>query len=117
MRMFTSLLWVLVTLAFGFDAVAQPCDLRAQATAEMHHAADEAMPCHDGMMMAEPTAPNDQPEHQKDTCCCAALLTNIVTVESVDLTQPLPGLVAWTSPLPDALRSIDSEYEPPPPRA
>lgn len=117
MRLLTSLLWVLVTLAFAYDAVAQPCDPRAQAGSEMHPAADDAMPCHDGMMTADPAAPNDPPEHQSDACCCAALLTNIVAVDPVDLAQPLPGLVAWTSPLPDALRSIESDYEPPPPRA
>ena len=104
-------------LAFGFDAVAQPCELQAQASTEMHHDMSDAMPCHDSMMLAEDKMPTDGQDHQADTCCCAAMLTNVVAVHGVDLTQPLPGITVWASPLPDSANSVEFEYEPPPPRA
>ena len=33
LRAFTSVLWIIAALALGFEAVAQPCDLRAEITA------------------------------------------------------------------------------------
>lgn len=117
LRAITSILWVFVTLAFGFEAVAQPCDLRMQMQAKTALTTMSDMPCHDGMMMASETAPQDAPEHQKETCCCAALLTNAVTFERVKLQQPSPGISVWAVPLPDSANSISIEYEPPPPRA
>lgn len=117
LRVLTSALWIFVTIAFGFDAVAQPCDVRAELQ-ELHaNASTEQMPCHEGMAMdAEPDQP-DAPAHQKDTCCCAALLTNAVTVNAVDLDEPLPTIQTWADPFPDNATSIAFEFEPPPPRA
>ena len=117
MRLITSLLWIFVILAFGFDAVAQPCELRAQASPESHLEMVEAMPCHDGSTMASSSEPSDPQNHDLDTCCCAAMLTNVVAVAGVDLTQPLPGITLWASPIPDNANSVEFEYEPPPPRA
>lgn len=116
-RVLTSALWVFVTIAFGFDAVAQPCDLRAEL--QMSHAdvSTEQMPCHEGMTMGADTETPDAPVHQKETCCCAALLTNAVTVNAVDLDQPLPSVQTWADPFPDSATSIAFEFEPPPPRA
>lgn len=117
MRVLTSALWIFVTIAFGFDAVAQPCDLRAQLLASPAHEATEQMPCHDNMAMDVDTETPDAPVHQKDSCCCAALLTNIVTVNAVDLDQPLPSAATRADPFPDSATSIAFEFEPPPPRA
>lgn len=117
MRLLTSFIWVFVTLAFGLDAVAQPCDLRADVRSEMHTMSAAEMPCHDAMEQAEPADPAGHSEHQQDICCCAALLTNIVVLSAVDLDQPLPGMTSWATPLPDNANSIPFEYEPPPPRA
>ncbi|MEL6861673.1 MAG: hypothetical protein AAGL11_07535 [Pseudomonadota bacterium] len=117
MRFLASFLWVFVLFAFGFDALAQPCELRAQAASETHHQMTEAMPCHEHMIMAETSQPTENEPHQADTCCCAALLTNVVAVDGVDLSQPLPGLTVWASPLPQSANSVEFEYEPPPPRA
>ena len=117
MRFLTSILWVFVTLAFGFDAVAQPCELRVEAQSETAITDMSEMPCHRGMVMdAEPDAPSP-PMHEEDTCCCAALLTNAVTFAAVNVDQPLPGLTIWAPPFPDNATSIALEYEPPPPRA
>ncbi|MEL7547431.1 MAG: hypothetical protein AAGJ84_12325 [Pseudomonadota bacterium] len=115
MRFLAPVLWIFVTLAFGFDAVAEPCDLRMQVTAEQPSMNE--MPCHDGMMMGSETETPDAPGHQKETCCCAALLTNAITFAQVGSDQPAPGLSLWASPLPDHATSISIEYEPPPPRA
>lgn len=117
MRALTSFLWIFVILAFGFDAVAQPCELSAQSASEAAHEMTDAMPCHEGMIMTPSTEPSEHQTHDLDTCCCAAMLTNVVAVEAVDLTQPLPGITLWASPIPDNADSIEFEYEPPPPRA
>ena len=124
LRALTSALWLIAALALGFEAVAQPCDLRAEMTAGSAHEAMADMPCHDGMMMPamhETVAP-DMPEHSMPghdipACCCAALLGNGVTADAADLRQPVPGLTLWALPLPDSANSILLEYEPPPPRA
>ena len=113
-RVLTSLLWVVLVMALGFDATAQPCDMRTEAQPEAVQMSD--MPCHDGMMMADAGSP-EMPEHPGDACCCPALLTNAVTLDAADLKQPLPGLAVWTMPLPDNANSLSFEYEPPPPRA
>ena len=117
MRVVTSFVWIFVILAYGLDAVAQPCELRAQTSPDNHNELVEAMPCHDGMLMSTESEPVDHKTHDLDTCCCAALLTNVVTVEGVDVTQPLPGISIWASPIPDNANSVEVEYEPPPPRA
>ena len=117
MRWLASFLWVFVIFAFGFDAIAQPCELRIQASSEIHQDMSETMPCLDGMMMAESSEPTQNEPHHTDTCCCVALLTNVVAVDGIDLTQPLPGITVWTNPLPQIANSVEYEYEPPPPRA
>nr|WP_070960595.1 hypothetical protein [Hyphomonas sp. Mor2] len=124
LRAITSVLWFIAALALGFEAVAQPCDLRAEMTAGPAHEMMADMPCHDGMMMPEMTdtaehhAPGqDMPRHDSPACCCAALLGNGVTSDPVSLSQPVPGLTLWAMPLPDTANSILLEYEPPPPRA
>ena len=117
MRVLTSTLWVLVIFAFGFDAVAQPCELRAQTIPDAQHEMTDAMPCHEGMMMTAPSDPMEHQDHDADTCCCVALLTNVVVMTGVDLSQPLPGMTLWAAPNPDNANSVEFEYEPPPPRA
>lgn len=114
-RAFTSFLWLIAALALGFEAAAQPCDMRADMQSS-HQEMMADMPCHDGMNMAA-TDHEQAPEHHENACCCAALLGNGVTVEPTLIAQPLPGLTLWSSPLPDDARSIVYEYEPPPPRA
>ena len=119
MRFIASALWVFVTLAFAFDAVAEPCDLRLKF--ETEQTATSEMPCHDDMGMgivvsSESDSPH-APEHHEDTCCCAALLTNAVAIGRMEMQQPIPGLSVWASPLPETARSVTFEYEPPPPRA
>ena len=116
MRILTSIIWVFITMAFGFEAMASPCDLRMQTEIEVEHVHHEAMPCHDGMEMPASSNPEEAPEHHSETCCCAALLTNISLIEAAELDQPLPGIMAWTIPLPDHAASIPFEYDPPPPR-
>lgn len=116
-RMLTSMLWVFVMLVFGFDAVAQPCDLRLELQSQSAQTVMADMPCHQGMAMNQDTQPSQSPEHQSDTCCCAALLTNIVALDQASLDQPAPGISAWAVPLPDTANSVSFEYEPPPPRA
>lgn len=124
LRAFTSVLWLIAALALGFEAVAQPCDLRVQISTTQTHEMMADMPCHDGMMMREKTdaatsdAPDhDRPSHDNPACCCAALLGNGVTTDAPRLSQPLPSLMLWAMPLPDNANSILLEYEPPPPRA
>ncbi len=124
LRAMTSVLWIIAALALGFEAVAQPCELRAEMTEPSAHVAMADMPCHDGMEMAQdtPTMPghhdqqNDQ-NHERQACCCAALLGNGVAANAPDLSQPIPWLTLWATPLPDTAKSILLEYEPPPPRA
>ncbi len=115
LQFLTPVLWVFVTLVFGLDAVAQPCDLRMQVEAEQTSMSD--MPCHEGVTMASEMDMPDAPDHQKDTCCCAALLTNAVTFERIEVQQPSMGISVWSAPLPDNAYSVSIEYEPPPPRA
>jgi|GEM_PF-2880146 len=125
LRAFTSMLWLIAALALGFEAVAQPCDLRAEMmSATTHTDAMADMPCHESMMMsamtdtAAPEMPDhEHPSHDAPACCCAALLGNGVTAEAPHLGQPVPGLTLWAMPLPDTANSILLEYEPPPPRA
>lgn len=123
LRFLTPVLWAFVTLVFGLDAVAQPCDLRVNLQTEMQHDTKAEMPCHDSMMaVAEtqhPDAPQNQEhqDHQNDTCCCAALLTNAVTFDRTNVAHPLPGLSLWAMPLPVTALSVSIEDEPPPPRA
>lgn len=120
LRALTSMLWLIAALALGFEAVAQPCDLRAEMMSAPAHEAMSDMPCHDGMMMAEPDTPmpgHEMPDHDTPACCCAALLGNGVTTDAPSLSQPVPGLTLWATPLPDTANSILLEYEPPPPRA
>ncbi|MEP1144962.1 MAG: hypothetical protein ABJH52_14680 [Henriciella sp.] len=75
------------------------------------------MPCHDGMTMGSETELPKVPEHQKETCCCAGLLTNAVTLDGVSFDRPPVGITVWAAALPDNANSISIEYEPPPPRA
>ena len=119
LRAFTSVLWLIAALALGFEAVAEPCDLRAEMNTHVAHEQVADMPCHDGMRMeGHHTSPeHEMPSHDGKTCCCAALLGNGVTAEAPDLDQPVPGLSLWATPLPDSANSILLEYEPPPPRA
>jgi hypothetical protein len=115
-RSLTSMLWLIAALALGFEAMAQPCDMRADMQATSGHEMMADMPCHDGMMM--PTPDNDQaPKHHDMSCCCAALLGNGVTVAAIEVTQPTPGLTQWSTPLPDSALSYLAEFDPPPPRA
>ncbi len=116
LRALTSGLWLIAALALGFEAVAQPCDLRADLETPAAHEMMADMPCHDMMMATEPH--KDAPSHHEtQTCCCAALLGNGVTTDAPELSQPLPGLTLWAIPMPDTANSILLEYEPPPPRA
>ena len=121
LRAFTSALWLVAALALGFEAVAQPCDMQAEMTAGAQHEMMPDMPCHDDMMMAAPAhapMPDHQtPDHESQACCCAALLGNGVTSEAPSLSQPVPGLMLWATPMPDTANSILLEYDPPPPRA
>ena len=117
MRVISSLLWLFVTLAFAFDAVADPCELRADALVPAHHVSAGEMPCHDMKMTAEKETHREAPQHHADTCCCAALLTTVIGIERSELKQPLPGILAWSAPLNDRAESLPFEYEPPPPRA
>lgn len=120
LRAMTSMLWIIAALALGFEAVAQPCELRAEITEPAAHVAMADMPCHDGMVMAQdtPSMPDHHDQkHDRQACCCAALLGNGVTANAPDLSQPIPGLILWATPLPDTAQSILLEYEPPPPRA
>ncbi|MEM9055107.1 MAG: hypothetical protein AAGB16_07265 [Pseudomonadota bacterium] len=116
LRALTSMLWFIAALALGFEAVAQPCDLRAEMTDAPHHDMMADMPCHDHIM-APTSEPDEMPEHDNPACCCAALLGNGVTADAPDLTQPVPGITLWATPLPDNASSIFLDYEPPPPRA
>lgn len=118
LRALTSMLWLIAALALGFEAVAQPCDLRAELATQPAHEMVSDMPCHDGMAMAANPQPSEHqmPSHEGQTCCCAALLGNGVTADAPDLEQPVPGLTLWSIPLPDTANSILLEYEPPPPR-
>lgn len=117
MRVISSLLWLFVTLAFAFDAVADPCELRADVLAIAHHVSAEEMPCHDMKMTAEKETHHETPGHHADSCCCAALLTTVIGFERSDLKEPLSDILAWTAPLNDRAESLPFEYEPPPPRA
>ena len=117
MRVISSLLWLFVTLAFAFDAVAEPCELRAEVSATAQHVSAEGMPCHDMNMTAEKKTHPEAPGHHSDTCCCAALLTTVIGFERSELKQPLPAILAWNAPLNDRAESLPIEYEPPPPRA
>ena len=117
MRLVTPFLWLFVTLALTFDAMGQPCDVRAELVAEAHHVSGEEMPGQDMMMTAVLTEHQEAPLHDKDTCCCAALLTTVISLDGADLKQPLPGILAWAVPLNDRAKSFPFEYEPPPPRA
>ena len=120
LRTLTSLLWIIAALALGFEAMAQPCDMRSDMEAAPHHEMMADMPCHD-MMIDEASADHEQPErmpaHSSQACCCAALLGNGVTANAPELNQPVPGLTLWATPIPDSATSILFEYEPPPPRA
>lgn len=118
LRAATSFLWLIAALALGFEAVAQPCDLKASMETPAAHEMMSDMPCHDHMMIAE-AADEAPPQHEHDTqtCCCAALLGNGVTTNAPSLSQPIPGLTLWAIPMPDMANSILLEYEPPPPRA
>ena len=119
LRAFTSLLWLVAALALGFEAMAQPCDLRAEMAApSSSHEMAADMPCHDGVAMEASHQPahHEMPSHEGQTCCCAALLGNGVTTDAPNLDQPVPGLTLWAMPLPDSATSILLEYEPPPPR-
>ena len=118
LRAVTSLLWLIAALALGFEAVAQPCDLKTDFEASAAHELMSDMPCHDHMMMAQDAdqTPSHH-EHEPQTCCCAALLGNGVTTDAPTLSQLVPGLTLWAMPMPDAAKSILLEYEPPPPRA
>lgn len=104
-------------MAFAFDAVAHPCDARADALAETSDVTVEAMPCHEMMMTADIAEHQPTPEHLEDSCCCAALLTTVIGLERSELRQPLPGILAWSVPLNDRVENRPFEYEPPPPRA
>lgn len=115
-RALTSILWLIAALALGFEAAAQPCDMRAQIDAVSHHEMMADMPCHDGKSIDAPDH-EQAPDHHENACCCAALLGNGVTVEPTLIAQPLPGITLWSSPLPANARSIIYEYDPPPPRA
>ncbi|MEM1148300.1 MAG: hypothetical protein AAGH49_10945 [Pseudomonadota bacterium] len=114
-RALTSALWLIAALALGFDAMAQPCNLNAQVETAMSHEMMSDMPCHDHMDMTD-RAPNDQPQHDMQACCCAALLGNGVTTTAPAVSQPTPGLSLWASPLPVLATSISLDDEPPPPR-
>lgn len=116
LRALTSLLWFISALALGFEAVAQPCDLRGDMMEMSHAQMSSDMPCHEGMTMAAETEP-EQPQHeQSPSCCCAALLGNGVMVEPLELARPALGITLWAAPLPQSGSSIFVEYEPPPPR-
>lgn len=116
LRAVTSCLWLIAALALGFEAVAQPCDLKMDFEPQAAHEMMSDMPCHDHMMMVADT--EDAPQHHDtQSCCCAALLGNGVTTDAPTLNQPIPGLTLWAIPMPDTANSILLEYEPPPPRA
>lgn len=115
-RAFTSILWLIAALALGFEAVAQPCDLRADMMTASDQDMMTDMPCHDDMMQPD-KSPQDSPSHGDAACCCAALLGNGVTTQAPAIDQPVPGLTLWATPLPDSGNSIFLEFEPPPPRA
>jgi hypothetical protein len=115
-RAFTSILWIIASLALGFEAMAQPCDMRAQMQASAEHHVMADMPCDDHMMMPI-SDEEDAPDHQKMACCCAALLGNGVMEHPVHITQPIPGITMWAAPLPVIALSHLPEFEPPPPRA
>ncbi len=114
--MFTSLMWLCVAVVFSFDAVAQPCDVRDNLLSQAEIVSMEDMPCHEGMDMAMDDTNGDMPM-QADTCCCAALLTNVSNFAYADVAGPLPVVLAWADPLPENADSVSFEYEPPPPRA
>lgn len=116
LRAFTSILWLFAALAFGFEAVAQPCDLRADMMPAPYQEMLSDMPCHDGMTQPA-EAPQDAPSHGDAACCCAALLSNGMTTQAPSIDQPVPGMTLWAAPLPDTGNSIFLEFEPPPPRA
>ena len=124
LRTLTSILWIIAALALGFEAAAEPCDMRSDMAAAMHHQTMADMPCHDMKMDAQVPSdampkemPEDLPEHRSHACCCAALIGNGVTADAPQLNQPIPGLALWAMPIPDSALSIQFEYEPPPPRA
>lgn len=117
LRVLTSALWILVTAAFGFDAVAQPCEIRMALETPTEQAEMTGMPCHDDMAHTPIDTPDEQPAQSDDACCCVALLTNVLTVNPIDLAEPWPGVTQWAGLLPDTARTLSLEYEPPPPRA
>ena len=114
-RAFTSVLWIIASLALGFEAMAQPCNMRAQMTASTEHHIMADMPCDDHMMMS--TSDEEAPARQKMACCCAALLGNGVMDHPVHIAQPIPGITMWATSLPVSALSHLPEFEPPPPRA
>ncbi|MEO1568611.1 MAG: hypothetical protein AAFR94_05235 [Pseudomonadota bacterium] len=115
--MFASLLWMIVALAFGVEAVAQPCDIRMKIKTIAEHEATADMPCHDMMAMQTSEDAPDTPDHQADNCCCAALLKGALVMNAVDVSQPFHGMADWAYPLPDAAKGIVPGDDPPPPRA
>lgn len=114
-RTLTSALWLIAALALGFEAAAQPCDMTMHMEAASAHEMTSDMPCHDHMAMSDET-PEDLPQHDIQACCCAALLGNGVATTAPAVSQPLPGLSLWASPLPVLANSISLDDEPPPPR-
>ncbi|MEL6857363.1 MAG: hypothetical protein AAFO74_03185 [Pseudomonadota bacterium] len=115
-RALTSCLWFFAALALGFEAAAQPCDILVEMEHETAHDLAADMPCHDNMATM-PHDPDPAPEHDRQTCCCAALLGNGMTSAAPELGQPKPGLTLWATPMPDNANSVFLDYEPPPPRA
>ena len=115
-RALTSCLWFIAALALGFEAAAEPCNLLIQMEQETAHDMHADMPCHDDMVTM-PAQPDHAPEHDRQACCCAALLGNAMTSAGPELGQPRPGLTLWATPMPDQANSILLDYEPPPPRA
>lgn len=115
-RALTSCLWIIAALALGFESVAQPCEMTPAAHVQSQPMMASEMPCHDDMADMHHSPDDEMPQHTSQTCCCAALLGNLVSPATPQLTQPVPVLTNWASPLPDFANSIFLEFEPPPPR-
>ena len=116
-RVLTALIWMAVTLAFAFDAVAEPCASRHGHEPAHDAASAQEMPCHGEMTgMSQGGAPA-APEPASEPCCCLANLSQVLILNPPDVSDLRAKRQAWNAPLTDPLTGILIDFEPPPPRA
>ena len=93
-RVLIALIWMAVTLAFAFDAVAEPC----------------------ASGMSQGGAPA-APEPASEPCCCLANLSQVLILNPPVVSDLRAKRQTWNAPLTDPLTGILIDFEPPPPRA